>query len=454
MPDKRIDETMVDQGWAKMQLLLDEEMPVAKPKSKRPVWILWFWVFFLGFILGAGLLALFWNLQEQKKQEQFEQAIIASKDQPTTSDQTESSNGVAAQHNKANTAAENKEFNQTNASIDKKQQQDKIGNTTIKSSNSQIVANKGIREKRSFTLSPLASLLPDLKLSSLQIQPIDFPYHFHKSYTPLSGLETGTPELLEYASLDSLSEDVIQPLKIADNIRFRTGVEAYADFGATNLNRGIGVGIVFEELLSPRWTVQGGVQADYSNQDIVYQTQTTTLLETDNAGNIVGELDSEAFATNSTSNYARIDRRLEVQSAIQLFQLRAPILAQYRINKKWGALMGAGVNYVALASWQSSNSETLFDSVADPGTSFTNSTLNFYLDNAQSLDRSSSALSGEVRDLNKWGVFLQTGVRYAPISDLNLQVLYQPNFNPLFKRPEYKANSHNFRLSITYFWNK
>ena len=47
--DWKLDEQLVDKGWADMAQILEKEMPV---KKKRKIRFLWFWLLFLGLGLG------------------------------------------------------------------------------------------------------------------------------------------------------------------------------------------------------------------------------------------------------------------------------------------------------------------------------------------------------------------------------------------------------------------
>lgn len=460
MPDKRIDDEFVNQGWEQMQAALDREMPEEKRRRLVPVFWMWAAAASVLLLLCAGL--GWWQWQNQPTQESV--VAVNKADRATIAEEecdeiTKGMNSPMVVENSQTKDNQGKAMRDRNVAIlDAKTSLTTVSPTPLL----QKRTTKQLAEKLDHRLTRLeVPILESTNTAISEVLPQDFEItnptilesekSDNQSVTPLysiaiAAIKTQSNIALPEpkVKLELWDEEESSDKKQIVPSNFKIGLE-FATYTSTNaaLDGYAGGAVVDVPIQSKRLNLRAGV--NFNAQQRYFDSDPSSgALSADNSG----------FAPKQMKVNPDPDLSVNAQ------QLSFPVTLQYKPRRSWGLEGGLQASYL-LNAQNLKGAEAYQTSV---GVANGSSKVNTFLSeiynnignatgtNVFTRDAGNSKL--DINQLNRFDIAVSAGFGYYPTQNIGVRLQYQRGLIDLLKSDDFKAFGNNIRLSAVYFFGK
>ncbi len=417
MPDKRIDEQMVDRAWEQMQALLDKEMPTQRKRRRAAV----IWLPLLGAAAATGLIWLY-----------FFNPLLPRQEKTSTPTATIDNN-----------ASEGSDPSHKNQGADR----------TAKSTGQAILIapDQKISASKKNNPPPNAQSFQHFTKNTSDTPPIAA-LDIQQPLVPAVAAETTTalaanPMMtiaqkkfsIAYKTEYSLDPTMLPLPRIISSDKmatFRLEAEAGLQAGNFAAIEGYSGGMALSyPTQNEKWTLRSGMTFSAQRRFILPGDMTQVVLEnntTNNAGQ--GAVNAGANINNRTLNF-------------QLYQLSVPVVASAKLGSRFALEGGVQTAYLLSAT----NLKGLSPETRNGFSAAAAEPLDkLYAD----LSASENAKKIDITALNRWELSLLAGASYQIHDHWTLRFLYQQGVKDIIKNTDFQSFNSNFNLSAIYYFKQ
>ena len=408
MPDKKIDEQMIDRAWEQMHLLLDKEMP-AKRKRRRAAVI---WLPLLGAAAAIGLVWFYFLNPVLPPPDKTSAPIAAidkntSEGKPSHRNQSADHTAKRAVQNILDAAEQPVSRSKKTDSPSLQSNQNRTYDTQQEILQPPLVPAVGAATTVAATTNPITTIA--LKKFSIAYKTAP---SLDRSMLPL-------PLILPHDKTGAL----------------RLGAEAGVQAGNFTAVEGFVGGMALSyPSKNQKWALRSGMTFSAQRRFIMPGDMAQAAFES--SANDPGQGGS---FVNAAPNIG--DRTLH----FQLYQLGVPLVMSTKLNKRFALEGGAQAAYLLSAT----NLEGVSAEVRNSLNIAAAEPLNkLYAD----LSASENTQKIEIDALNRWEVSLLVGASYQMYEHWTLRFQYQQGVRDIVKNTDFQSFNSNFNLSAVYYF--
>ncbi|GEM_PF-2351869 len=459
MPDKRIDDEFVNQGWEQMRAVLDREMPEEKRRRLVPVFWMWAAAASVLLLLSAGL--GWWQWQNQATQESV--AAVNQAGRATTAEEDcdeiiKGTNSPIVVENSQTKDNQGKAMRDRNVAIlDSKTSLTTVPPTPLlqknttkkfaeKSENSLTIVEVPVLES---TNTATSKAIPQaFNITNPTI--LESEKFENQSVTPLHSIAIAEVETSSNVALpepkvklELWEAETTSDKKQIVPSNFKIGLElaTYASQSAA-LDGYAGGAVVDVPIQSKHLNLRAGV--NFNAQQRYFDSNLSNVTEMDNSGFVPTKVE--------------VDPNPELSMNAQ--QLSFPITLQYKPRRSWGLEGGLQASYLLNArNLKGAEAYQTRVGVAN-GSSTVNTLLDRLFNNSNNVSgtnvytQDSGNNKVSINQLNRFDVAVSAGFGYYPTQNIGVRLQYQRGLIDLLKSDDFEAFGNNVRLSAVYFFGK